>query len=154
MRSDSPHAFAALGPQAARITLPHPVDVPHGLNSPPGRVYERDGQVLLLGVGHDADTTIHVAEDIAGVRYRLPKHATVLVNGRPKRYEYGETDHCCEKFSLLDSWLGERGRQRRGIVGHGEARLVRAHVHHGGFRRPSRAVRSARSAGEPVHRTG
>jgi aminoglycoside 3-N-acetyltransferase len=126
VRSDSPHAFAAIGPQAALITQPHPVDVPHGFNSPPGRVHELDGQVLLLGVGHDADTTIHVAEDIAGVRYRLPKHATVLVDGRPRRYEYGETDHCCEKFSLLDSWLEERGRQRRGIVGHAEARLARS----------------------------
>ena len=46
LRSDSPHAFAAAGPQAARITAPHPVDVPHGLDSPVGRVYELDGQVL------------------------------------------------------------------------------------------------------------
>jgi aminoglycoside 3-N-acetyltransferase len=126
VRSDSPHAFAALGPQAARITLPHPVDVPHGLNSPPGRVYELDGQVLLLGVGHDADTTIHVAENIAGVRYRQRKHATVMADGQVRRYEYGETDHCCEKFSLLDSWLGERGQQHRGLVGHGAARLARS----------------------------
>ena len=57
LRSDSPHAFAAVGPAAAAITAPHPIDVPHGPNSPPGRVHERDGQVLLLGVGHDADTT-------------------------------------------------------------------------------------------------
>ena len=58
LRSDSPHAFAAAGPQAARITA-HPVDVPHGLDSPVGRVYELDGQVLLLGVDHTANTTIH-----------------------------------------------------------------------------------------------
>jgi aminoglycoside 3-N-acetyltransferase len=62
LRSDSPHAFAAVGPEAARITSDHPLDVPHGLNSPVGRVYELDGQVLLLGIGHDANTTIHLAE--------------------------------------------------------------------------------------------
>ncbi|MFL6572308.1 MAG: AAC(3) family N-acetyltransferase [Burkholderiales bacterium] len=124
LRSDSPHAFAAVGPHAERITMPHPVDVPHGLNSPPGRVYQLDGQVLLLGVGHDADTTIHVAEDAARVRYRQPKHATVMVDGRPKRYEYGETDHCCENFRLLDVWLAPR--QRRGRVGNAEARLARS----------------------------
>ena len=126
LRSDSPHAFAAIGPHAGRITLPHPVDVPHGLDSPPGRVYELGGQVLLLGVGHDADTTIHVAEHIAGVRYRQPKHATVMEQGRPKRYEYGETDHCCENFRLLDAWLEAEGRQRRGQVGNAEARLARS----------------------------
>jgi aminoglycoside N3'-acetyltransferase len=124
LRSDSPHAFAAIGPHAAQITRPHPVDIPHGLNSPPGRVHELDGQVLLLGVGHDADTTIHVAENIAGVRYRLPKHATVMQNARPRRYEYGETDHCCERFGLLDEWLGQA--QRRGIIGRAEARLARS----------------------------
>ncbi len=124
LRSDSPHAFAAHGPLAARITEPHPVDIPHGLDSPPGRVYQLNGSVLLLGVGHDADTTIHVAENIAGVRYRRPKYATVLEDGQPRRYEYGETDHCCQRFSLLDDWLADR--QRRGTVGHGEARLARS----------------------------
>ena len=124
LRSDSPHAFAAHGPLAARITEPHPVDVPHGLDSPPGRVYGLNGSVLLLGVGHDADTTIHVAESIAGVRYRQPKYATVLEHGRPKRYEYGETDHCCLKFALLDDWLGPQ--QKVGIVGNAKARLARS----------------------------
>ena len=124
LRSDSPHAFAAHGPLAARITEPHPVDIPHGLDSPPGRVYQLNGSVLLLGVGHDADTTVHVAENIAGVRYRQPKYATVLEDGQPRRYEYGETDHCCQRFSLLDAWLADR--QRRGSVGRGEARLARS----------------------------
>jgi hypothetical protein len=35
LRSDSPHAFAAAGPQAVYITAPHSVDVPHGLDRPP-----------------------------------------------------------------------------------------------------------------------
>jgi aminoglycoside 3-N-acetyltransferase len=124
LRSDSPHAFAAKGPHAVRITQPHPVDIPHGTDSPPGRVHELDGQVLLLGVGHHANTTVHVAENLAGVRYRQPKYATVLENGRAKRYEYGETDHCCERFGLLDEWLGEK--QQRGTVGRAEARLARS----------------------------
>jgi aminoglycoside 3-N-acetyltransferase len=124
LRSDNPHAFAAHGPLASRITQPHPIDIPHGVDSPPGRVLHLNGSVLLLGVGHDCNTTVHVAEAIAGVRYRQPKYATVLENGTPKRYEYGETDHCCEKFALLDEWLGER--QRRGRVGNAAARLARS----------------------------
>src|SRR5690606_35045568 len=105
LRSHSPHAFAAHGPQAVRVTAPHPVEVPHGLDSPVGRVYELDGQVLLLGVGHDANTTIHLAETLAGMRYLVPKYATVLDSGRPVRREYEELDHCCENFALLDEWL-------------------------------------------------
>lgn len=122
LRSDSPHAFAAIGPRAADILAAHPVDVPHGLDSPVGRVFLLDGQVLLLGAGHDADTTVHLAENLAGVRYRLPHHATVLRDGQTVRFDYGEVDHCCENFALLDEWLGDR--QRRGPVGHAEARLA------------------------------
>ena len=124
LRSDSPHAFASIGPKAAEITKPHPYDVPHGLDSPIGRVYEFDGQVLLLGVGHDADTTIHLAENLGGVRYRIPKYLTLLEDGKPVRRDYAEIDHCCANFELLDEWLGTR--QRLGPVGHGPARLARS----------------------------
>src|SRR5215468_916936 len=78
LRSDNPSSFAAVGEQAVRTTAPHPIDPPHGLNSPVGRVYELDGQVLLPGVGHDVNTTIHLAESLAGVRYRRKKYGTVI----------------------------------------------------------------------------
>jgi aminoglycoside 3-N-acetyltransferase len=126
LRSDSPHAFAARGPKAAGICATHPLDVPHGLDSPVGRVYELDGQILLLGVGHDCNTTIHLAESMAGVRYRRAKHLTVLREGRPVRYDYAEIDHCCRNFERMDGWLDAGLRQQRGVVGHGEARLVRS----------------------------
>ena len=124
VRSDHPFALAAAGPHAARITadpLPLP---PHVPESPVGRVHQLDGQVLLLGVNHDADTTLHLAELLAGVPYRIPKHITVIRDGRPVRVEYGENDHCCERFALMDGWLRERGLQSEGIVGHASARLA------------------------------
>jgi len=125
-RSDSPHAFAAMGPRAAEITAPHPPDVPHGLNSPIGRVYELDGQVLLLGVGHDANTTIHLAENLAQVRYGQPKYVMTGNAGELTRLDYIEIDHCCENFRLLDQWLDAGRGQHHGIVGHGPARLSRS----------------------------
>lgn len=81
LRSQHFFAFAAAGPEAAAITsdpLPLP---PHIPESPVGRVHDLDGQVLLLGVGHDADTTLHLAELLAGVPHRVPKHCTVLQGG-------------------------------------------------------------------------
>lgn len=126
LRSDNNHAFAAVGPSAEKITAPHPIDIPHGQDSPVGRVYELDGQILLLGVGHDANTTIHLCENMAGVRYRRDKYLTILKDGKHAKFEYREIDHCCQNFSLVDGWLDERGLQRRGKVGHAEARLIRS----------------------------
>jgi aminoglycoside N3'-acetyltransferase len=125
-RSAHPFAFAALGPEAEAITSdPLPIP-PHRLESPVGRVYERGGQVLLLGVGHDANTTIHLAEVLAGVPYALRKHCTVLEGGRGVRMDYRENDHCCERFALADEWMRERGLQREGRVGAAQARLMEA----------------------------
>jgi aminoglycoside N3'-acetyltransferase len=124
LRSDSPHAFAAIGPEAARITADHPLDEPHGANSPVGRVYDLDGQVLLLGVGHDANTTIHLAEALAGVRYRRQQSVAIIQGGQLARYHYNEIDHCCENFALVDQWFDAEGEQRRGRVGHGDARFA------------------------------
>lgn len=126
VRSNHPFAFAAAGPRAARVTsgpLPLP---PHTLESPVGRVYELGGQVLLLGVGHDANTTLHLAELLATVPYRVPRHCTVLQEGRPVRIDYAENDHCCQRFALADAWLRERGQQAEGSVGYARARLARA----------------------------
>jgi aminoglycoside 3-N-acetyltransferase len=125
-RSDSPHAFAAVGPHAAEITAPHPIDVPHGLDSPVGRAYELDAEVLLLGVGHDANTTVHLAENVAGVRYKLPKYATVVRDGTLVRHQYREIDHCCANFARLDSWLEGDGHQQRGFIAGAPARLISA----------------------------
>jgi len=126
MRSAHCFACAAAGPEAARIAsdpLPLP---PHIPESPVGRVHELDGQVLLLGVGHDADSTIHLAELLADVPYGVPKHCTVLKEGRPTRVDYRENDHCCARFALADDWLRRRGLQSEGAVGHAHARLVRS----------------------------
>src|SRR5918996_326151 len=126
VRSDSPHAFAAVGPHAAEITAPHSIDVPHGLDSPVGRAYDLDAEILLLGVGHDSNTTVHLAENLAGVRYKLPKYATVLRDGQLVRHHYYEVDHCCANFALLDGWLEARGHQQRGFVAGAPARLIGA----------------------------
>lgn len=126
VRSEHPFAFAAAGPQARQITadaLPLP---PHIAASPVGRVHELDGQVLLLGVGHDANTTMHLAELMAGVPYGVPHHCTVLQNGSSARIDYLENDHCCERFALADDWLKEKGLQREGPVGNANARVIRA----------------------------
>jgi aminoglycoside N3'-acetyltransferase len=126
LRSQHAFAFAAAGPRARNILadpLPTP---PHIPASPVGRVHDADGQVLLLGVGHDSDTTLHLAEVLARVPYSIPKHITVLRDGRPVRIEYGENDHCCQRFALADEWLRSKGLQSEGLVGRAPARLFRS----------------------------
>ena len=81
-RSEHFHAFAAAGPTASEITsdpLPLP---PHAPESPVGRVHDLDGQVLLAGVGHEADTTLHSGTGSCSSTRRVPDVRSVTPRGR------------------------------------------------------------------------
>lgn len=82
------------------------------------------GKAVTLSVGHDANTTLHLAELMASVPYRTPGYCTVLQNGRVTQFHYGENDHCCARFALADEWLRDRKLQSEGQVGHAHARLA------------------------------
>ncbi|HUB06302.1 MAG TPA: AAC(3) family N-acetyltransferase [Myxococcales bacterium] len=119
-------SFAACGPLAERLCAPQPLEPPHGLESPPGRVYELSGQVLLLGVEHSESTLLHVAESLAKVPYFVEHPCLVEVDGAAQQRMVRETDHCCRGFTRMDAWLAERGLQREGRVGNARAKLVAA----------------------------
>lgn len=121
VRSTHPGAsFAARGPRAEAICRPQPLSPPHGPDSPIGRVHELGGQVLLLGVSHGENTTLHLAEALADVPYSV-EHPCVI--GPGERRMIAETDHCCQGFHQVDGWLRARGLQREGRVGLADARL-------------------------------
>jgi aminoglycoside 3-N-acetyltransferase len=127
LRSTHPGAsFAAAGPLAAQICREQPLSPPHGPDSPVGRVRDLDGQVLLLGVGHSENTTLHLAEAVAAVPYSVSHPCVVEVDGAPRTVMIPETDHCCTRFALADDWLRSRGLQREGKVGNASARLARS----------------------------
>ena len=119
-------SFAAEGPLAEEICRPQPLSPPHGPDSPVGRVHDLDGQVLLLGVTHSENTTLHLAEAIAGVAYSISHPCVVEIDGVTRTVMIPEPDHCCRRFRQLDEWLRARGLQREGRVGHADARLANA----------------------------
>ena len=125
-RSAHPFAFAARGPRAEEVVVgPLPLP-PHAPGSPVDRVQALDGRVLLLGVGHDANTTLHLAELMAGVPYGVTNAITVLQDGVPVRLDYKENDHCCRRFALADAWLRAAGLQSEGRIGNAPSRLFRS----------------------------
>lgn len=119
-------SFAAEGPHAEHVCAPQPLSPPHGPDSPVGRVHDLDGQVLLLGVTHGENTTLHLAEALAGVPYSVEHPCIVELDGVARAVAIAETDHCCRGFTQLDGWLRARGLQREGRVGRAESRLCAA----------------------------
>ncbi|MYA68752.1 AAC(3) family N-acetyltransferase [Candidatus Poribacteria bacterium] len=66
-RSAHPQSsFCARGPQASYIVKNHALAYGMGEHSPLARIYDLQGYVLLLGVDHSSNTSIHLAEYRAG----------------------------------------------------------------------------------------
>lgn len=104
LRSDHPtSSIAACGPQAASIVREHALDDPLGERSPLARLYALDARVLLLGVGHDKNTCLHLAERRAfGERQlRLDTGSPLLVDGERGWVEYREPVACSDDFGAL-----------------------------------------------------
>jgi aminoglycoside 3-N-acetyltransferase len=63
IRSNHPtDSFAAWGKHKNTIISDQSLDFALGEGSPLGKMYRLEGHVLLLGVGYDSNTTMHLAE--------------------------------------------------------------------------------------------
>ncbi len=85
-RSDHPHlSFAAVGPDGSRITAGHELADGLGEGSPLARLYELSALVLLLGVGHDRNTSLPLAQYRSGRAARVRQSGPVRAQG-PRRW--------------------------------------------------------------------
>ena len=63
LRSEHPQvSFAARGKNAGYITNAHSLEYAFGEKSPLGKINRLDGYILLMGVGHINNTSLHLAE--------------------------------------------------------------------------------------------
>ena len=128
-RSAHPHvSFAALGPEADAVVGEHPLGSMFGERSPLARLYDLDAQVLLAGVGHGNNTSIHLGEyraDFPGKRSGT-EGAPMLVDGRRRWVRFTETLPNDDDFEALGrDFARDTGQERRGPLGWGEGRLMR-----------------------------
>lgn len=92
LRSDHPaRSVAALGKHAEYLTQDHDLSDIFGETSPAGKLYALDGYVLLIGVGYDKNTSLHLADvraDYPG-KHTVTEHSAVLEDGNRvwKSYE-------------------------------------------------------------------
>jgi aminoglycoside 3-N-acetyltransferase len=124
-RSAHPSAsFAARGPDARRIVAGHRLDFCLGETSPVARCYDLRAHVLLLGVGHKNNSSLHLAEYRA--RYvgkrEIEQGAPVLRRGVRVWASYKDLDLRADDFVAIGKAYG--GRERHGRVGCAEARLL------------------------------
>jgi len=128
LRSSHPTvSFAALGPAAESIIRDHPLTRSLGESSPLGRLYEQDASVLLLGVGHANNTSLHLAEYRASWpdKSNHREGAPILVNGRREWVQYEDLDVDEDDFDRIGDAFAATEHEQIGPVGAGIGRLCK-----------------------------
>jgi aminoglycoside 3-N-acetyltransferase len=124
LRSDHPQvSFAAIGPEATAITSGHSLENSLGEESPLARLYERNAQVLLLGVGYDSCTSFHLAEYRTGGAQPARLGAPVMRDGEHAWTWFQDIDLRSDVFAELGRDFERDREAARGQIGSADAVL-------------------------------
>lgn len=126
-RSNHPaRSFAAVGSQAEYLTENHDLRNIFGEDSPLDRLYRLGGKVLLLGVGYDKNTSIHLAETKADFPTKkfTTESSAVMVDGQRQWVSYETQDVDDEDFVQLGSDYDRDGVVEVVKIGNADVRFL------------------------------
>ena len=128
MRSSHPaQSMAARGSSARHVIDPHDYDDPFGEESPLGRLYALDAEILMLGTCYDTCTMLHLAERRAFADASCDvADAPVINNGKRQWIGYRMPPANSEIFPQIESLLDQLPSTRKGLVGLSKSRLLKA----------------------------
>lgn len=120
-RSAHPHrSFSAAGRHAEEIVSTHEFDSPFGETSPLARLYDLGARIVLLGVGFDKCTALHLAERRAADASRVDvvgNGAPVIVSGVRQWVTWQEPVVDDSEFERIGTRFTETGAVAEARVG-------------------------------------
>ena len=138
-RSDHPtHSVAAIGKDAEEYAKGHGPEVPpFDINTPIQRLAKDGGYILLIGVSHNTDSTIHVAECIANLPFldikNRESHGDFCLiesnNGKIIRFPLSKKLPACDNmFNEIEKLEDIKKQQKEGYVGNAFCKLIKGSV--------------------------
>lgn len=126
IRSSHPAlSFAAWGKNSKFVTGNHELTYSLGEQSPLARVYELDGEVLLLGVGFGNNTSFHLSEVRARGSNNEIQGAPINVNGVRQWVEYQDQAYDSDIFEQIGEDFQRTGSVKQTQVAISTCRLFK-----------------------------
>ncbi|UOQ44710.1 AAC(3) family N-acetyltransferase [Halobacillus salinarum] len=123
-RSDHPaFSMAAWGNLADELTNEHPLPFSLGEQSPLGRAYAAEADILLLGTDYSANTSFHLAEYRSRKRKEITRGAPLNVEGKQKWVTYPDIEFQEDQFPEIGKAFETSHPVTVGNVGLAESRL-------------------------------
>ena len=119
--------FIAQGPRAVELMSVHDLEDGLGNGSPLARLEAADADIVLIGVGHDNNTALHLAEGraLGDAAPMIRDGVPMVVDGHRSWVEYSHIDYDESDFtSLGDAYAAAGGTEMRAPLGAGEVRLL------------------------------
>jgi len=128
LRSSHPQlSFSAWGKNREYIVQDNHYDYAQNRLSPLGRIYELDGYVLLIGVDHENNTSLHLAEYIADYKTKkiVSNGMPVIEDGIKKWKEFEDIDISSDDFAEIGREFEKTHEIITGKAGMAECRLIK-----------------------------
>ncbi len=128
LRSDHPaRSVAANGKYAETLTKDHDLSNIFGEGSPIGKLYELDGYVLLIGVGYDKNTSLHLADVRANYpsKHNCKEYSAVMENGTRIWKEYETLFVDGEDFEQIGEAFEKECIVKKATLGNGTLTLMK-----------------------------
>lgn len=117
--------FVTYGKYGKLIAQNQSLDFGLGEQSPLATMYQLPSYILLIGVGYDNCTGMHLGEYRSGVRPIILQGGAIEENGTRKWVKYLECDLDSDDFPEIGKKMEEKGIVTIGKVGNAECRLMK-----------------------------
>ncbi len=119
-------SFCAWGKHSDTVTRNHELHNSHGEGSPLARLYELNAHVLLEGVGHDRNTSLHLAEYRAEwpSKHVVDQGAAMFIDGQRTWATYHEVLFAPADFPRIGAAFEATGACGTGKIGNAPAKLM------------------------------
>jgi len=130
LRSSHPNlSFVARGKYAKYITANHSLEFGCGEKSPLKKIYDLGGYILLLGVKHSNNTSLHLAESRAhySKKKKIKCSAPIKINNERKWIEFKDYEDYMDDFlEIGKDFLKDKGHLiNLGLIGQAKSQFFK-----------------------------